>query len=70
MPFGEPRQLVREVLAERRRVLDDALLLNASIDATADAHASTWPEYVSPPAKNLSCTQSASSFTTIAPSGT
>ena len=24
----------------------------ASIDATADAHASGWPEYVSPPAKN------------------
>ena len=45
--------------------------LNASIDATADAHASTWPEYVSPPANGLSFTQSESfSFTTIAPSGT
>ena len=39
--------------------------------ATADAHASGWPEYVSPPAKNLSRTQSAiGSRTIIAPSGT
>ena len=28
--------------------------LNASMDATADAHASTWPEYVSPLANGLS----------------
>jgi hypothetical protein len=44
---------------------------NASIEAIADAHASTWPEYVSPPAKYLSRTQSAIFLPiTIAPSGT
>ena len=32
---------------------------NASIDATAEAQASGWPAYVSPPGKNLSRTQSA-----------
>ena len=43
----------------------------ASIEATPAAHASGWPEYVSPPAKGLSCTHSASAFEiTIAPSGT
>ena len=43
----------------------------ASIEAIAAAHASTWPEYVSPPAKYLSCTQSAIFWLiTIAPSGT
>ena len=44
---------------------------NASIDATPAAHASGCPEYVSPPAKYLSRTQSATfSETVIAPSGT
>ena len=44
---------------------------NASIDATAEAHASGCPLYVSPPAKYLSRTQRAiGSRTIIAPSGT
>ena len=44
---------------------------NASIDATAEAQASGWPAYVSPPGKNLPRTQSASgSRMIIAPSGT
>ena len=45
--------------------------LAVSIEATPDAQASGWPEYVRPPAKYLSRTQSASfSPITIAPSGT
>ena len=44
---------------------------NASIEATAEAHASGCPAYVSPPGKYRLRTQSASCFRMIiAPSGT
>ena len=67
----EGGQRLGEVGAVLGRVLDDPSSWKASIEATADAHASGWPEYVSPPARKRSRSWSAiGSLTIIAPSGT